>query len=99
MNRKQYGLILILVVIAGILGGVVSGRLFTGKGKVVAAEKFLLVDESGMERAALMKKDGSTILVLRGRDGRERAVLAVLTDGSPAFDLLDAGGKSIFYAP
>lgn len=63
MSTKQYGLTLALAMIAGMVGGVVSSWFFIGRlmvaqkipqqAKVLRAERFELVDQSGKVRAVL----------------------------------------------
>ena len=57
MNKQQYSSMLLLALVAGLVGGVVSGQFFAGQSaiaeeevpheKVVKAERFLLVDKKG----------------------------------------------------
>ena len=63
MTKKQYSLMLVLALVAGLVGGVVSSRFLVVQpvfaeneikpAKIIAAEKFLLMDENGKIRAIL----------------------------------------------
>jgi hypothetical protein len=63
MNRKQYGLLVLLALAAGLMGGMVSSQFFMGKPvfaekketheKIVRAEGFVLVDSEGNPLASL----------------------------------------------
>ena len=57
MNKKQYALMLVLALIAGLVGGVVSSQFLIGKSafaekkveskRIIEAEEFRLVDDKG----------------------------------------------------
>lgn len=61
MNKKQYGLLLMVAVVAGLVGGVVSSWFLMGSPvfaqkapeheKVLQAERFEVVDQAGKGRA------------------------------------------------
>jgi len=68
MNSGQYSLTVILALVAGFIGGAVSGQFFTDKlvfaqkkgkpMKVIEAEEFRLLDEKGKIIAQLKKMEG-----------------------------------------
>src|SRR3712207_4774966 len=79
MSRSQYGLTLVMTMIAGLAGGLVSTHLFTGgpvcaqqppqQAEVVRAEKFEVIDKGGKARIVLtVKDDGSPTLGLLDQD-------------------------------
>ena len=77
MNRKQYLLLVVLAIIAGFIGGALSGRIFTaretkGYEKVVSAEQFRLVDEKGdlIARTGTIGARTEPSLILYDKDGR-----------------------------
>lgn len=60
------------------------------KDRIVEAEKFVLKDKKGMERATLgLSKDGSVGLHLTDTDGKTRLKLSVLENYSARLELLD----------
>jgi hypothetical protein len=69
MKRRQYGFILLLAFVAGLIGGAASGQFFMGKPvfaekrqtqeKIVRAEGFVLVDEEGNPLASLLSSKPS----------------------------------------
>lgn len=61
MKRRQYLLLVVLTVVAGVIGGAVSNRLFMARAavaqevptveEVVIAKKFMLLDDKGNLRS------------------------------------------------
>ena len=97
MNKKQNSLMLVLAVIAGLVGGVMSSR-FWGDGFVFAqktpqrieAEAFLLVDRNGEYRAMLgFSSDGRPGFCLFDRDGRSRFRIETLRNGISVLSFMD----------
>jgi len=103
MKSKQYGLMVILALIAGLIGGMVSSQLFTGKPvfaqkksipqKAVAAEEFLLVDKDGNLRASFgdLPNKGLGLTVL-GKNANIRLLLGVNDNGEPGLWLYNKDG-------
>ena len=67
MKRRQYLLLLVTTVIAGLVGGAISNHLLvrtaaaqnlTAHGNITSLKAFRLVDENGQLRAALEMSDG-----------------------------------------
>lgn len=83
---KRYGALVVLLMAAVALIGQVS------KDRVVQAQQFILLDATGTVRAGLDATDGYPALRLTDRNGKTRASLAVLEDGTPVLALIDAGG-------
>jgi len=92
MNKKEYSLMLVLALVAGLVGGVVSSQFFVGQPafaekdakteKVIEAEEFRLVDKDGRTRAFLgfghsPINRGQPRLELHGKEGFPLAVLGV----------------------
>ena len=92
MNKKQYSLMLVLALVAGLVGGVVSSQFFMGQPafaekksnpmKVVESEEFRLVDKDGKTRAFLgfghsPINRGQPRFELHGKEGFPLAVLGV----------------------
>ncbi len=70
------------------------------RGKVIEAEKFVLVDARGEPRGKLeAKEDGSSALVLLDRDGNYRAWLGLKEDGTGYLTLKDRFGRICWEAP
>lgn len=60
----------------------------------VTAQRFVLTDGAGAERAVLSTlDDGSVRLALNGTDGVARVKLTVLENGAPGLTLADASGR------
>lgn len=99
MSQKESQSLLLIVILAGCLGGVVSnfftvGAAFAQKksaqfSNVVKAERFELVDQNGKTRAKLMMgSDDAPMLVVY--DKNEKAVSAYGLNGDgPIQNLLD----------
>ncbi|MBI3609892.1 MAG: hypothetical protein HY204_04210 [Nitrospirae bacterium] len=109
MSRGQYLLMLMLTATAGMIGGAVSGRFFMGEPawaqktipheKVIAAEKFLLVDSDGRTRAKLgLWPNGRPGFFAYDKDGIPNTSLNLQTD-DPRLVLIDKNGKVIWSAP
>ena len=92
MNKKQYSLMLVLALVAGLVGGVVSSQFLMGQPafaekksnpvKVVESEEFRLVDKDGRTRAFLgfghsPTNRGQPRFELHGKEGFPLAVLGV----------------------
>lgn len=92
MNKKQYSLMLVLALVAGLVGGVVSSQFLMGQPafaekksnplKVVESEEFRLVDKDGKTRAFLgfdhsPINRGQPRFVLHGKTGFPLAVLGL----------------------
>jgi len=61
--------------------------------KVVEAERFVLRDTKGKILAALGTRSSGTVLFLYDQNGKARAGLSLLADGSPGLVLADQNGK------
>ena len=100
MTRRQYFGALIVLAVSGLTGGVLSTWLLPGQVawaqegtvKEVRAERFVLVDETGRERALLYKTiEGNPMLRLDDAAGYPAVTLGSL-EGKPGLVLWDAGG-------
>ena|SRR3972149_2312968 len=89
MNRKEYWLMLMLAVVAGMVGGAMSSRIFIGvpvfaqkpaePAKVITAEEFRLIDKDGKLRAMLYTPDKDVVaLFLNDREEKIKARMAVV---------------------
>lgn len=106
MTKKDYWPMLVVAVVAGFMGGALSGHFFAGdlvnaknvppQPKVIEATGFQVVDMNGKPRAHLgTLPDGSkTSLSIGYEEGEPRAVLSTLPDGSIALALVGPDGKS-----
>jgi hypothetical protein len=104
MNGKQYALIVVLAIVAGLIGGAVASWTFVGQPvfaqnqpqdkKVITAEQFRVVDKNGNKRAVLgVRSDGSTYLTLYEIKNKERISLGVMAKGYPILTFKDADEK------
>ena len=84
MKRRQYLLLLVLTVIAGLVGGAVSNHLMvrtaaaqnlTAHGSITSLKAFRLVDENEQLRAVLELSDEEPSLRLYDKDGKPTANL------------------------
>lgn len=98
MKSKQYVLVLVLAVVAGVIGGLGTTRVF--REKVIEAEKFLVVDRDGNTHAEFgmwphFRPDRARMPTLRLMDesGRVRASLGLAVDGAPSLTLTDENEK------
>jgi len=108
MKRKDYWLMLSLAVMAGLVGGLVSDRVFRGEiafaekapahAKVLTAEKFVLVDKNGRVHAALGswgKPPSYEWPALRFFNEDDEALIRLsISDGSPTLLLSSRNGKA-----
>ena len=104
MSKAQLSLVLLTTLVGGILGGMLSERMFflssaiAQKSNAVNAEEFLLLDQSGKARAGLgLDQNGEVGLVLTSRDGSRK--LALSPDGPTAIKLTDRSGRVLWAAP
>ncbi len=102
MTTKQFSVMLVLVVIAGFLGGAVADLLLHGnpaaaeltgeRPKVVKAQSFVLADEAGNTQAVLGLENGAPVLCLYDADGKRSAMLGLIK-GSPSLYLYTPGAN------
>ena len=98
MNRKQYALMVSLVVIAGFIGGALSARIFKapwalaetppGPSKMISAEKIQIVDKKGKVCAVLDQQR----LVFFDKDAAIRFSLNMDIYGDAHMSLRDKNG-------
>src|SRR5262245_54686893 len=91
-----------LTVTAGLVGGAIAGSFWSidaraaGRAKTVEAEKFVLVDAGGRQRAALqVLANGLVDLSLQDAKGGNRATIGVEADGSTSIGLFDTKGYKV----
>ncbi len=83
---KQAGVVALAVIAAVVL----MGQATTAKvAKVIEAEKFVLRDGQGRERAALEMKVGVVRLVLKDQDGGARALVGISPKGGSGLYFYD----------
>src|SRR5262245_40154787 len=103
MRVNHIVLIVAAALVAGLVGGIVASWCRLGApafaltapqlARVVQAQRFELVDESGRQRAVLgPTRRGDVGLLIAEPSGQVRAVLTVNTDGEPDLELLDENG-------
>ncbi len=96
MNKRQSSLMLVLALIAGLVGGLVSSQFLVGQTafawkdkawpqKIVVANRIELVDKNGDERLILDATSREPVLRFREVPGVDRMVLGLNYDGQPTF--------------
>jgi len=82
MDKKQYTLTVVLSMLTGLLGGVVSSWfLGSGVAEVIKAKRFEVVDKDGKRRAELSLIVGEPFLRLNDKRGQYRVELGVVSGG------------------
>jgi hypothetical protein len=104
MNRKQFVILLVAVIAAGLVGGFVSDRMrgqtaqaqeAMASAKVIQAQEFRMVTESGETRARLTMLFGKQAYLLLCDDkGQGRISLSLSDDQTPFISLADSAGKT-----
>ena len=105
MTVKDYLTMLAVAAIAGLIGGAASVYLYVDhsafaedsskRPRVIDAEGFQVVDKEGKPLAHLgLGASGKTTVMLGYEEGKARAVLSVLPDGSAALAIIGPDGKS-----
>ena len=105
MYRTQYWSMMIMALLAGVVGGFLSGRLFTDdavwaqqRNKVVNSEEFLLVNKVGKTRGGLgLGPDGAVGLILTDKEGIK--TLYISPDEPQMIRLSDNTGKTLWALP
>ena len=105
MTRRQYWGVLVVASLSGLVGGVLSDRLFSIdslwaqlRQRVVNSEEFLLVDKAGKTRGGLgLGADGGVGLVLTAKDGTKTLFLS--PDEPQVVRLMDQSGKTLWGLP
>ena len=89
-----------LIFVGGIIGGMISGNLWTNNASAnvpkdqLLAHSFILVDNNGKMRAALgFSDDGYPVLLFKDTEGNNRGYFGLIKQGS-MINLKDAGGHS-----
>lgn len=105
MNKRQYSLLLMLALGAGLVGGMVSSQFLmrqpvfaeekTEPMKVIEAQEFRLVDEKGKSRARLgfMPQTKQPGLWLQDEQGKDRISLGLSPE--PGLYLADSFGRVV----
>lgn len=101
MNRKQYSLIVVLALVAGLVGGVFSSQYFIGvpvfaqktSQDVIKAKEFRLLDNQGRTRAALGTHEQGVVFGMTDNNGILRVALEIANDGDPQLALFDKKQK------
>ena len=102
MRRREVLLLVALTVVAGLVGGALSNRVFMARiataqeaeqqRKVITAEEFRLVDEDGRARAVLtLGSKGNVSISFYDRYDESRVELGLSPEGQPILKLLDQG--------
>ncbi len=115
MKWKQYGLLLTLALLIGLVGGVVTSRFYVvnpafavekSEPQRVVAKELCLVDDNGNTIAILGGRPGKEPFLpvgpdLRfyGRDGELRILVGLMPGDKPVIVLSDANRDVIWKAP
>jgi hypothetical protein len=103
MSKQQYGGVLVVAMVAGLVGGMVSNWFLIGSfvfaqkaprhEKVLQAERFEVIDQDGKFHAVLgATRQGDVSLLLNDRNGQPRIQLSVLSENS-GLVIYDQAGK------
>ena len=90
MSGKQALVTMLLIVVAGFLGGMASERLFGGaaKARTITAQEYQLVDAGGVRRATFVVNiTDQPSLILRDKDGHAQATLSFDAQGQPVWSM------------
>src|SRR5208337_1533817 len=90
-----------IALVAGLAGGILASRPWTGRAfaaarhsKTLSAEQFVLIDRDGTRRGLIqVASNGAASLTLYDRDGRSRAELETAPDGAASLGFYDEGGR------
>lgn len=103
MSGKQFAVVVVLVVIAGLLGGAMAELLLHGtpaaaqaaggRPSVVKATSFVLTDADGKTQATLGLEKGLPTLCIYDAAGRRGALLGMNPAGLPNLILYGPKGK------
>jgi hypothetical protein len=104
MTKKQYSLMLVLALVAGLVGGVVSSQFLLGQPalaekraeskRIIEAEEFRLIDREGKHRITL-KMEGlrETIPKLKFFDSDGKKTISLSGGSWPSMALWDESGS------
>jgi hypothetical protein len=103
MHVSKSWLSVCLTVTAGLVGGAIAGSLWSldasaaaRKGKTVAAERFVLVDASGRQRAALqVLPNGRVDLSMKDAKGGDSVKIGVEANGSASIGFFTPAGQRV----
>lgn len=104
MKRRQYLLMVVISIVAGLIGGAVSNRMLVSRiamaqekqetneitADSVYAKEFRLVNDSGATLVLLSPVGGSPSLLFADDNGVPRISIGLLPDGSPGVCLHDS---------
>ena len=104
MNKKQFSLLLMLSLLAGLLGGMLTSQFFlgtpvlaekkVGAQNVIVAEEFRLVDKEDNILSTWGMYAGGPGIVLFGKNGQFRAVFSLTSpDEGPILTFADNKGN------
>ncbi len=107
MQAKQYGILVILIIVSGFIGGSLTTVLLEDSPlwaedqppAVIRAQQFEIVNEQGQVYGKFGVFRQSPFLVLRGADQQPRVFLGMLHPGVPALAFMDEDGRTVWQAP
>lgn len=99
MTTKQFSIAMFGIVIAGLIGGMISALIFSPHlvhaekdqiEKVIMAEQFILVGAEGQGHATLAMLKNEPILSFSDKNNKPRIFLGITGDESPLLEISDA---------
>ena len=104
MIRKRYVLLVVLTIVSGFFGGVVSEQFSHGRPAIAQANQvpvypvlstnlLRVVDSRGRIRVEIGEQGGEIALNIADATGLKRIQLGVATSGNPIFSMDDASGE------
>jgi len=104
MNKKQFSLLLVLSLLAGLVGGILASQFFlgtpvlaekkAGPARVIIAEEFRLVDKEGKILSTWGMYAGGPGIVLFNKNGQFRAVFSLTSpEEGPVLTFADNKGN------
>ncbi len=99
MNRSQFWLALVVIGLAGLVGGALSNWLLqsqaqAGTSKLLTGTELRLLDENGRTRALLSLMRGKPRLIMTDENGEFRIEIGMAAGGEPGLWLRDQDGRA-----
>ena len=99
MTRKQFLILVILVVVSGLVGGTLSGRIFEGEAHAqgidtLSVRKLIIVDAEGKQRILMGVLKDVAVIAIVDKNNRVRANLAMSPDQGTSLSFSDSDGET-----
>jgi len=95
VGKKRYCLLVMLALVSGLVGGMISGQLlidrpaFAGTENIITAEKFVLADKGGVRGLWATDKDGNVSLTMKSTVGE---IVLIAGDQENLLRIVAGGG-------